>query len=858
MVTLFKSSSDFGSLSLKDLVEARDLFHYQLINKKNVIATALGLYLIRKSDPWPSRHDQIRSNRQKKRERRTLFNSEIRPYSWPCIYVFVSDWEYEVTLAGDDPSDVVPRSLYLPDGRAVPVCVIEARRQDIATDLQVRLDGRTPRNLIGPGSPIVNDDGQGMPRLATAGCIVRDGERYYVMTNRHAVGVAGTPIAALQNHRQPRIGVSAEKGLTRVDFKIVYPHFQSTDQHLLMDVGLIELDNILDWKTEVPGLAPVGPVVDLYDYGLSLKLIRMKVVGLSAVSGFIRGEIHGLFFRYKSVGGAEYVTDFLIGPPTQGDDATLQAKLQHENSHDDHNVAFDVRHGDSGTLLFIEHAEDASNGRRPGDPRTVYHPFALLWGKEEFLDDGGKAQSHPFALATSLSTALDRLDLDYVRDINGGADYIWGWLGHYAIGRALSLPADLIKGKLRSFIAKNMDLLAVEPNAALTNDPKAIVKGDVTVHFVPLADVPDNVWKSNVNFTVADKVRTPGPGSRGHYDNKNHFADLDLEYRNGLTFLEMNYRDPDSYLNPKAWIAYFTAMEPQYEKWDKLLNPDQAANGNQAQGQGHWGALPFRVHQLYDIMVKAAKAGDAGLFLCAGGVLIHYLGDACQPLHASYLSQGDPAKVVKRPQGHGMMLQAAGVHSGYEDDMIAYGWKKGQLAEKLAGRIKQLQNEKSPKIRTGHDAAKAVIGLIQVTHNELAPRDIVNKWVALGSTANKDKPARLWTEFGDRTITCMARGTRTLAAIWQAAWDQGGGERKIGAGRSVTQAAIARLYNDRDVCPSVGLDQYPNDKDADWSAIKRPAPPKSPAPRVPPQSAAPRAAKSRLRKAARKMKRSPS
>ena len=133
MVTLFKSSSDFGSLSLKDLVEARDLFHYQLINKKNVIATALGLYLIRKSDPWPSRHDQIRSNRQKKRERRTLFNSEIRPYSWPCIYVFVSDWEYEVTLAGDDPSDVVPRSLYLSDGRAVPVCVIEPPDVTVST-----------------------------------------------------------------------------------------------------------------------------------------------------------------------------------------------------------------------------------------------------------------------------------------------------------------------------------------------------------------------------------------------------------------------------------------------------------------------------------------------------------------------------------------------------------------------------------------------------------------------------------------------------------------------------------------------------------------------------------------------------
>ena len=38
---------------------------------------------------------------------------------------------------------------------------------------------------------------------------------------------------------------------------------------------------------------------------------------------------------------------------------------------------------------------------------------------------------------------------------------------------------------------------------------------------------------------------------------------------------------------------------PQFEKWDKLLNPN-------ARPSNHWGALPFRVHQLFDVMVKAA------------------------------------------------------------------------------------------------------------------------------------------------------------------------------------------------------------------------------------------------------------
>src|SRR5262245_32003724 len=105
METLFKTSATFSSLSLKDLIEARNLFHYHLLNKKNVVATALGLYRIRKGDPWPSK-DQPRPKqvRKKRSERRTLMNSEVRPYSWPCVYAFVSDWEYEESLADTDPS----------------------------------------------------------------------------------------------------------------------------------------------------------------------------------------------------------------------------------------------------------------------------------------------------------------------------------------------------------------------------------------------------------------------------------------------------------------------------------------------------------------------------------------------------------------------------------------------------------------------------------------------------------------------------------------------------------------------------------------------------------------------------------
>src|SRR5215471_3026839 len=173
MDTLFKSSSNFVSLSLKDLMEARDQFHYHLMNKKNVVATAIGLYRIRKDEPWPN---DPRAKKYKHDTRRTLFNSEIREYSWPCVYVFVSSWEYETQLADTNPVDVVPKTLYLADGRSVPVCVIETRPQEVSKDLSVGRDFLVPRNLLGPGTPVVNEDGQGMARMATAGALVRDGE----------------------------------------------------------------------------------------------------------------------------------------------------------------------------------------------------------------------------------------------------------------------------------------------------------------------------------------------------------------------------------------------------------------------------------------------------------------------------------------------------------------------------------------------------------------------------------------------------------------------------------------------------------------------------------------------------------
>ena len=66
----------------------------------------------------------------------------------------------------------------------------------------------------------------------------------------------------------------------------------------------------------------------------------------------------------------------------------------------------------------------------------------------------------------------------------------------------------------------------------------------------------------------------------------------------------------------------------------------------------HRGLLPFRVWQIFDEMVRFAKAGKVPEFVCAAGVMTHYLGDACQPLHISYLHDGDPERPTENTVHH--------------------------------------------------------------------------------------------------------------------------------------------------------------------------------------------------------------
>lgn len=169
-------TADFSLLSLRDLLAARELFHLHLINKLNVVATAVGRYRIRKH---PQNGASAKS--EAAHPKRTLANSEIRPDSWPSILVFVDKWVQTDDLT--HPQDAVPPAIYMPNGQKVPICVVEAERDEVRPEGEAHFS--FPASVLGGGFPVVCDV-QGQEHVASVACLVTDGHKTYALTNRHS------------------------------------------------------------------------------------------------------------------------------------------------------------------------------------------------------------------------------------------------------------------------------------------------------------------------------------------------------------------------------------------------------------------------------------------------------------------------------------------------------------------------------------------------------------------------------------------------------------------------------------------------------------------------------------------------
>ena len=740
-MSLLDIEKDYNMLSLRDLVAARDLYHLHLMDKQHVVATAVGRFLIRKSEAWPRgkgdavKHDTAMAS-QPIKEPRTLANSEVRPYSWPCVLVFVDQWVDLAQVGPDfDPTEFVPRTLNMPDGTRVPVCVVYA--PPVEAPAFEPVSPRFPDQFIGGGYPIVARV-QEEERVASIGCLVTDGHDVYALTNRHVAGRPGEELYSVIGGERVRIGVSSDSQLTRKPFAEIYREWPGRNVYVNLDVGLVRVDDLSRWTAQVYGIGQLGRLADLSVDNISLRLIDAPVRAFGAASGPLSGQIAGLFYRYKSVGGMEYAADFLIGPR-------------------DASTPLATRPGDSGTLWMLEDGDE---------PR----PIALQWGGHQFVGANGTRVS-TYALASCLSTICALLDVDVVRDWNIGMLDYWGAVGHYTIATA---AIDRIDGKkfprLKALMQANLSRVSF----AAGTITKSSTAGLSNHAFVPLADVPDLAWKR-------------GPHNRGGPEHPNHFADMDAHRAHGGSLLTLCHKDLDKNVRVDVWRQYYDDVH------DKSR-----------------GLLPFRVQQFYEGMVDELHKSKPSFkrFVCAAGILSHYVGDACQPLHISSWFDGDPNTQVPNPKAGNRnepttIPLGAGVHAAYEDDMVNY--HIGEISAFVQADSKPL-----PAAFTGgHGAAKAAVRLILHTFDTIKPRDIVAAYAEIQTQdpAPKDAAHALWKRFGADTQAIIAAGARTLAAIWQSAWVEGRGESKAPANPTAySEADLTKIYADRGFMPSKTID----------------------------------------------------
>jgi hypothetical protein len=278
-------------------------------------------------------------------------------------------------------------------------------------------------------------------------------------------------------------------------------------------------------------------------------------------------------------------------------------------------------------------------------------------------------------------------------------------------------------------------------------------------------------------------------------EHANHFADMDRELDarlpQGAMLLEICAGKPGN-VDVDLWRQYYSAVQKQFPKEHESR-----------------GLLPFRVWQIYDAMTSFIRQGKPDEFVCAARILSHYVGDSCQPLHISYLFNGDPDHtvdgVMRDPQTgekRGPVPLGPGVHSAYEDQMI-----DRHVPEIMKGVDAILARAPQPALVSGgHEAAVTLVNLMQQTFKAIPPKNIVAEFVKVQDQKPAARADAMWRSLGDDTVKVMGDGCICLAQLWDSAWEEAGGDRTIHGFNPIDETRLERLYQNPGFLASHTLD----------------------------------------------------
>ena len=359
---------NFASLSTRDLLEARDLYHWHLIHKVNVVGTAIGLYRIRNDDPWPDENRQIAHQTRAAEGRTAEAGAHVRELRDPRLLLALrprlgrhwqkpTDFARRGTLAADQ---AIPKTLYMPDGRMVPVCVVKVTRS--APDPR-----RIPGLAVAEGRDRrrfpARQQTQGSDRVASVGSLVTDGHTVYALHEPARGRPDGSSVSAIREGRRSRSGAPTGGSSPGSPSPTSTSTSRADERSSPSTPGLVEVTDVDEWTSQTYGSAHRRDLADLSERNIGMRLINAEVRAFGAASGQLHGRIAALFYRHRSIGGYDDITDFLIAP----EPGSAQSQP-----------------GDSGTVWHLV--------QRDGLP---LRPIAVQWGGQGFSTRTAQSSTSP-------------------------------------------------------------------------------------------------------------------------------------------------------------------------------------------------------------------------------------------------------------------------------------------------------------------------------------------------------------------------------------------------------------------------------------------------------------------------------